>query len=316
MKKLKQGLPNTVVALNGGLGNQLFQIAAGLYFSDRSQLCISYRNGNVRKSHDGAPEVFSLTSSLDVNYLHNEKPSKVVCRVFSIGLALNSIQYSFFVRSFLIDIAKLVLKTSKQYFAYELFVPLGIGFDPKKPSKNRSVISGYFQSYRWASEKRVFSQLHSMKPAEISLELNGYIEASVIEKPLIVHIRLGDYKNEPTIGILSKKYYDAAISQMLSDISFTHIWVFSDDLESARDFIGQYQDIKIKWIPSIDGSSSQTLELMRYGRGYIIGNSTFSWWGAFLRYDQNAKVVAPMPWFKGMESPVDLLPPEWIQISS
>jgi len=66
----------------------------------------------------------------------------------------------------------------------------------------------------------------------------------------------------------------------------------------------------------VDNSPTATLQAMRFGRGYIIANSTFSWWGAYLSMTENAPVYAPSPWFKGMRSPEDLLPPHWKIVDS
>jgi len=62
---------------------------------------------------------------------------------------------------------------------------------------------------------------------------------------------------------------------------------------------------------NIDNSSASTLEAMRFGRGYVIANSTFSWWGAYLSHTDHAEVIAPDPWFQGMDSPDSLIPRNW-----
>ena len=61
-------------------------------------------------------------------------------------------------------------------------------------------------------------------------------------------------------------------------------------------------------------SSITTLEKMRCGSAYIIGNSTFSWWGSFLSHSINPPTIAPEPWFTGMNDPNELIPPEWIRM--
>jgi hypothetical protein len=55
---------------------------------------------------------------------------------------------------------------------------------------------------------------------------------------------------------------------------------------------------------------------MRNMKGYVIGNSTFSWWAARLKYDHSAVVVAPVPWFKSMNDPEGLIPGDWITIEA
>ena len=55
---------------------------------------------------------------------------------------------------------------------------------------------------------------------------------------------------------------------------------------------------------------------MRLGRGYVIANSTFSWWAAYLSLNPGVEVVVPSPWFMGMEDPGELIPPNWKQLDA
>jgi hypothetical protein len=47
----------------------------------------------------------------------------------------------------------------------------------------------------------------------------------------------------------------------------------------------------------------------------VIANSTFSWWAAALNQNKGF-VVAPDKWFRGLEDPKDLIPPDWILVKS
>jgi hypothetical protein len=55
---------------------------------------------------------------------------------------------------------------------------------------------------------------------------------------------------------------------------------------------------------------------MRLGEGYVIANSTFSWWGAYLSRSSNPLIIAPRPWFSKVESPRDLIPDSWLTIET
>jgi len=55
---------------------------------------------------------------------------------------------------------------------------------------------------------------------------------------------------------------------------------------------------------------------MRFGKGYIIANSTFSWWGARLSYEEEPDVIVPKPWFAQAEVPIDLIPSNWEELSA
>ena len=155
--------------------------------------------------------------------------------------------------------------------------------------------------------------LRILKP---SRNLLDFKELAAKEKPLIVHVRLGDYIGIDSFGIPSKVYYEEALSLQSKNSRFNKIWLFSNEPEDALEFIPKiYQDI-VRVVPEIGNSSSETLELMRHGVGYVIGNSTYSWWGAFLSYTDSPLVVAPSPWFKGEPSPHELIPPNWLQIEA
>jgi hypothetical protein len=133
----------------------------------------------------------------------------------------------------------------------------------------------------------------------------------VNEKPLIVHVRLSDYRVEDNFGIPSKSYYSSAINNQIQMGSYKKIWLFSDEPKEAIAFIPEdYLDL-IRNISLEVTDPICTLQVMRLGHGYVIANSTFSWWGAYLSRSENPNVIYPKPWFQGMPDPIELCPPSW-----
>ena len=63
-------------------------------------------------------------------------------------------------------------------------------------------------------------------------------------------------------------------------------------------------------------SDVEVWDLFRHFKGYIISNSSFSWWAAFLRKDRTAPVFCPDPWFQGMKDPDSLIPHEWHKVAA
>jgi hypothetical protein len=59
----------------------------------------------------------------------------------------------------------------------------------------------------------------------------------------------------------------------------------------------------------------EEFKIISRSKRIVIGNSTFSWWGAYLA-GSNANVVAPAKWFKHKQDPKDLIPPKWKTIQS
>ena len=305
-----------LIVPNGGLGNQLFQVAAGLYLSKDSRLSLIQNLGNPRLSSQSMPVV------CDFHAPHIEVSKDFHSRCFR---KISNFLLSFGQNSQKSKIRQMILRLTRMIMSLLLSVTkltpigtqvgIGLGFSSLKSMKRPSLLIGYFQTYKFASRPKVFLQLFALGPSSVGPDLLAYKELAIIEKPLMVHVRLGDYLAEKKFGILPLSYFQQAIETFVEKNSAVKIWVFSDDLEMAKSYFNSEMQAAIRWIPEIDGSPVNTLELMRHGSGYVISNSTFSWWGAFLSYDQEARVIAPHPWFAHMESPTDLIPPTWEKIN-
>ena len=63
-------------------------------------------------------------------------------------------------------------------------------------------------------------------------------------------------------------------------------------------------------------SAAETLQTMRLCHGYVIGNSSFSWWGAKLSFQENPPVISPSKWFLGQPDPAGLIPDDWERIDA
>jgi hypothetical protein len=188
----------------------------------------------------------------------------------------------------------------------------GIGFDPKvKQGKLSTMFVGYFQSHKWVNESEINfgMELRVMEESDL---IEYFRNLAQDEQPLVVHIRLGDYLLEGGFGAPSTNYYKNAIQEMLKTGKYKKIWLFSDEPAKALGIIPtEFHEI-IRIVPEIDDCAARTLEVMRYGRAYVIANSSFSWWGATLSYNEDAPIIYPTPWFKSIESPQELVSANWI----
>jgi hypothetical protein len=161
--------------------------------------------------------------------------------------------------------------------------------------------------------KNELLNLELKAPSEKLLE---YQKLAQIEKPLVVHIRLGDYVAEKSFGIPSLNYYQNAIFGLYDRSTHKKIWVFTNDQSGALKLLPKEILLDVRWIPNVADSPAETLEVMRLGHDYVIGNSTYSWWGAFLSKNQQATIVAPSPWFKESKEPSLLCPENWQRIEA
>lgn len=133
-----------------------------------------------------------------------------------------------------------------------------------------------------------------------------------IDRPIALHIRRGDYLinsgNHTNLGI---DYYEKALSYFDAE---REVIIFSDDpswcieqeiFEEDRFIVSDSKD------PYVD------LCLMTMCSDFIIANSSYSWWGAWLSQNENKKVISPLKWFgpnNQHHDTKDLFPQTWIVI--
>lgn len=303
-----------IVSLTGGLGNQLFQLAAALNLFNSDEIKLSSNYGNPRPlSKDGA-DIYLFSLPKNIRILRNRRTSIFAkkCIGYNLRIGISPKKYEEFkLYKWSIELISKVLIFFDQFKYFQFIIGSGVGFCEIPQVQKSSLLVGYFQSYKWVSNPRVKFAMGDMHPIYESDLLRSLIKRALSEKLLFVHIRLTDYRHEDNFGLLSKEYYRKAITNLMQTGAYSEIWLFSDELELAKSYVpDQYKDL-VELIPEIDNSPAQTLELLRYGSGYIIANSSFSWWGAMLAFKENVRVVAPSVWFKNLESPKDLIPPSW-----
>jgi hypothetical protein len=138
-------------------------------------------------------------------------------------------------------------------------------------------------------------------------------KAAEFEKPIVVHIRRGDYIDIPELGFLPIEYFEKAMRQELALNPMSRFWIFSDDFEYVKQELSIDLLSNSRLIENEPENAAAHLELMRHGYSYVISNSTFSWWGAFLSYNRDARVTCPRDWFATKKNPLLLLPQNWIK---
>ena len=307
--------PRAIFSLTGGLGNQLFQLAAALSYS-AGEVGLEWGVGRPRLSSSGSPELmrfklpkevvviepgsFGKLLSKSSGYLLRmgfaprwyEKfpPFRVLCHF--LGSAISALYFKDFRKTIAVD---------------------DLGYSVIPYSGKKTFILGYFQSYLWASNTLIRNKLSSLTLLDgDGPELRNFRTLSQAERPLVIHVRLGDYKLEDDFGLLSPSYFLETAQRAVSEGNYSSIWIFSDEPDMAREYFSSLGNIQVRVIGEVDSSTSSTFEVMRLGYGYVISNSTFSWWAAFLSHNEKPAVYAPSPWFKGIKSPNQLIPSTWV----
>lgn len=168
-------------------------------------------------------------------------------------------------------------------------------------------IEGYFQSERYFEHCSKFVR-KAFKPKPVNTDI-------VIEpNSCFVHVRRGDYTNLQDHHPLKTwdNYYKEAIARMDSWFP-TKYYVFSDDISKVMDEFPQNDLIEY-----VNGGDEITdLYLMTKCKYHIIGNSSFSWWAAYLSENREGQTIAPKQWFGpalAYHNLKDLLPQSWMTV--
>jgi hypothetical protein len=112
-------------------------------------------------------------------------------------------------------------------------------------------------------------------------------------------------------------YYRSAIRELAATYGRLRIFVFSDDIGWAQQNAGVFEAAGCSVNLIDDDDPLRSFYLMRLCKHFIIANSTFSWWAAWLGHCPMKTVCAPPVWNRGERRfPSDLFPPAWKIIST
>jgi hypothetical protein len=260
----------------GGLGNQMFQVAAGIVYQEEKGKTVLL------------PKEF-------YNH-HNESHQEYADTVF---------------RCFPRRVDIVFDQTAIDRFLQQgIFTKHSIspGFDAWSPEdiSGNVLLHGYFQYYP-ALER------HETLIRKLYLEgLKPLLSSYTPSKTLVgIHVRRGDYLQYPHSEFMKTppvSYYERAFEYF--DKEEKTFLIFSDDLDWCREQ-KVFQDLPKKiFVDEPDECKCLATMTMCHG-GFICANSTFSWWGAFLgAYEERQPVIAPVNWFQG--ELVQLFPKGWI----
>lgn len=274
------------VTLVGGLGNQLFSYYAGAVLARHRQV------GLVVDATWAAHGVSIHSFELDGRWIH---PRPSALRPL---WGRSSVGYRAFMKA--------VRSSRYTRDLCRIYDSPVLGHDPellKQPIGTR--IRGYFQSWQLVAEAVTGGTPRRPRLREESSWLVRMREEAEADKPLMVHVRRGDY-TQHEFGLLSDSYYKHALTRLRERGLTGPVWVYSDEPESIP--VSLRSNARVVTSPV---SAHEELVLMSYGAGNVIANSTFSWWGAWMN-PADVPVVYPDPWFRAGPFIEGLIPPWWI----
>lgn len=284
----------------GGLGNQMFQYAAGkaLAYRTNQDLKLDITSFDLYKLRNFDLDFFNVryevASSSELDAYKKNKYS-----------ILSRLSNRLFLKSF--------FENDKVY--RELFYH----FDPKVLHLKKNVyLFGYWQTEKYFQDIKSliindFSLRHPISQSAQNVEVD-ILQSNAVS----LHVRRGDYISNPEAnsfhGTCSLDYYKNAVSLIIDSQPSTTFFVFSDDIDWCKQ---HFTFLDNPHYVELDESAPDCEEmyLMSQCKHNIIANSSFSWWGAWLNQNPDKIVVAPKKWFADESiNTSDLIPVSWIRL--
>jgi hypothetical protein len=289
-----------VVRLKGGLGNQMFQYAAAR--------AIAVRRSTVVK--------------LDCRFYASQSKRRYELDKLRIIQRFPNALERFMISSpeqRRAKVAARVMAACWPRFRINRVLESGFTFDRTVMSRAGSLyLDGYWQSPKYFAEiasllRHEFAVKTPPNPQNASM-------MSEIEScsSICLHVRRGDYVSDPRIqefhGTCGVEYYRKALEEVAARVTVPVVFVFSDDPAWVKQHL--VIDRRVVYVThNIGHDDHEDLRLMTHCKHFILANSTFGWWGAWLANNPRKIVICPNRWFAAPAiSAADLIPHEWIRI--
>lgn len=219
-----------------------------------------------------------------------------------------------------------VFKTRKWEYTPEEFEYVNNYFMGSRELDTDIDLGCFFQSEKWFENyKTDVLQALEFTPSIIGITQVKYEDA--LSKPCIgLSIRLGeDFTQSLDFAKIPVQFYTHCLS--LLDLDAYNVIIFSDDIGMAKCIFGSnfyYAQANNTYIRVYDSNNyhqdpTEQLVLASLCKHFIIGNSTFSWWMAYLASERNyGKVYHTGLVFDGrykeMYDTKNYYPERWIKI--
>jgi len=197
----------------------------------------------------------------------------------------------------------------------------GIDYEPRLLQfklRGTMFLEGYWQSEDYFKDvaDTIRQDLQIKPPTDVA---NLTMAANIRRGTAVaLHVRYFDEPHVSGINNAPGDYYIRAVVEMEQRINHAHYYIFSDHPEAARTRI-PLPDARVTLVAHNRGDKNAyaDLWLMTQCQHFIIANSTFSWWGAWLAAHVGKIIIAPgfemrqgkMWW--GFEG---LLPKDWVKL--
>lgn len=279
----------------GGLGNQLFQYAAALElaYKCKQELVVDLEFQNSDKRN------YELNKcGIHIKKLPIEVKKKLTYQLQNRILKFYK--------------SKIVYTKFDGKIAWKILATMGVFFcrrdnqdiPPTLLRRKQILLAGSFSNDKYFSISSIQLRKKLQNRARKKITYSS-------QQFACIHIRRGDYVNNPVHEVCTDSYYCEAMKVLDERVQGIQYIVFSDDPDDVEKNMLKGKNYFLD--REID--SAKALFKMINCNHYIISNSTFSWWAQYLNTNPDKIVVAPRQWYRTNQK-FDLYDSKWIRINT
>ena len=298
-----------VLKLEGGLGNQLFELAAGYYLAAKldSELHLDQYSIPLTTVHGETGSGFEPFEELLLPNSRRVQLLPVLPGSFIVSLA----KRNKFVKRLALKIRlfrsnpnklKLFLETNEAISTAEFF------------EINTSMkLHGNFQSWEIVEKAAQYGFPRIFRLRNTSTWIIELEKSIDFKNSLVLHFRVGDdTRTNSNFRQPEFIYYLKALQVMESKGNFNGIYILSDDIPRVKEMFGDKFGKEFHYLEMPSGSSpAERLYVLSLFGGIVCANSTFCGWAAWSIYNSGGEVVVPVPYSDGPVPGSRDFPSEW-----
>lgn len=262
-----------IIRLRGGLGNQMFQIFGGSYYSKKFGIPVILDDADI--------------------ICHANKSRRSWSRHFNLSTLIGNerVKWNSKIKIFSKKIESRIGKSdpnAAQHITEETLLNL-------RKISSQYIVRGWFEDKKYFLDHKSYISKESFRPIK-GFDKNILLEEIISTKSsAVLHLRLGDFLYSKTgESKVPWNYYLRATEKLLEN-DIKEIFLFSDDIEVAHRFIlenGNLNHVKVN-CPEIKQvlNPVELFWILAHAKTFVSSNSTLSWWASAVNPD--GRILSP-----------------------
>jgi hypothetical protein len=301
-----------VLRISNGLGNQLFQYAAGFTLAKKLKYKLLIDNESAYfKKKDSLRNYelhnFNLSSEVAENNLKFNNYYLDVKRKF-----LKKVDFFFQEKKFIIEHKDKYKKTS--FYDFKIFKPNNLLF-----------MEGYFESCLYFEKEKKNIQNEFNFKNEMSFSSNEYLDIIKNNNVVAITIRQHRYSEQKRTNnninkgmMLSQNFMKNTINYIKRGVNYfdkkinnPKYLIWSNDFNGLEEY---FDDNKFHFVKNDINKILNDFYLLTKCKYFIVGPTSFAWWGAWLSQCENKIILRPSETILNPSNNLNFWPDEWIPI--